>query len=35
MRIPEVMVKGDKFYIARKRQKYEDLTRGENIPSFL
>jgi diaminopimelate decarboxylase len=35
LRIPEVMVKGDKFYIARKRQKYEDLTRGENIPSFL
>jgi len=35
LRIPEVMVKDDKFYIARKRQKYEDLTRGENIPSFL
>jgi len=35
LRIPEVMVKNDKFYIARKRQRYEDLTRGENIPSFL
>jgi len=35
LKIPEVMVKDDKFYIARKRQKYEDLTSGENIPSFL
>lgn len=35
LKIPEVMVKDDKFYVARKRQKYEDLTRGENIPSFL
>jgi len=35
LKIPEVMVKDDKFYVVRKRQKYEDLTRGENIPSFL
>jgi diaminopimelate decarboxylase len=35
LRIPEVMVKGDKFHIARKRQTYADLTRGETIPSFL
>jgi len=35
LKIPEVMVKDDMFYVARKRQKYEDLTRGENIPSFL
>jgi diaminopimelate decarboxylase len=35
LRIPEVMVKDDKFYVVRKRQKYEDLTRDENIPSFL
>jgi len=35
LKIPEVLVKDDKFYVARKRQKYEDLTRGENIPSFL
>ena len=35
LKIPEVMVKDDKFYVARKRQKYEDLTRGEKIPSFL
>ena len=35
LKIPEVMVKDDKFYVIRKRQKYEDLTRGEKIPSFL
>ncbi|RPH52006.1 MAG: diaminopimelate decarboxylase [Desulfobacteraceae bacterium] len=35
LRIPEVMVRDDKFYVVRKRQKYEDLTRDENIPSFL
>ncbi|MBU2623469.1 MAG: diaminopimelate decarboxylase [Proteobacteria bacterium] len=35
LKIPEIMVKDDKFYVARKRQKYEDLTRGEKIPSFL
>jgi len=35
LKIPEVLVKDDKFYVARKRQKYEDLTRGEKIPSFL
>jgi diaminopimelate decarboxylase len=35
LKVPEVMVRDDKFYIARKRQKYEDLTRGENIPPFL
>ncbi|MDP3285060.1 MAG: diaminopimelate decarboxylase, partial [Desulfobacterales bacterium] len=35
LKIPEVLVKDDKFYVTRKRQKYEDLTRGENIPSFL
>lgn len=35
LKVPEVIVKDDKFYIARKRQKYEDLTRGENIPPFL
>jgi diaminopimelate decarboxylase len=35
LRIPEVMVKGDKFHVTRKRQSYADLTRGETIPSFL
>lgn len=35
LKIPEVMVKGDKFHVTRKRQSYADLTRGETIPSFL
>lgn len=35
LKIPEVMVNGDQFQVTRKRQKYEDLTRGEVIPSFL
>lgn len=35
LKIPEVMVNGDKFHVIRKRQKYEDITRGESIPSFL
>ncbi len=35
LKIPEVMVNGDNFQVIRKRQKYEDLTRGEIIPSFL
>ncbi|WP_435548087.1 diaminopimelate decarboxylase [Desulfobacterium sp. N47] len=35
LKLAEVMVNGDKFQVARKRQKYEDLTRGEIIPDFL
>ena len=35
LKIPEVMVNGDQFQVTRKRQKYEELTRGEIIPSFL
>jgi diaminopimelate decarboxylase len=34
-RVPEVMVKGDEFYVVRTRESYEDLTRGESIPPFL
>ena len=34
-RVPEVMVKGDEFYVVRARESYEDLTRGESIPPFL
>lgn len=29
----EVLVDGDKFHIIRKRESYEDLTRGEQIPA--
>ena len=34
-RVCEVMVKGDKFFVIRKRESYEDLIRGESIPEFL
>ena len=34
-RVPEVLVKGNKFYIVKKRETYEDLTRGEKMPQFL
>ena len=35
LRVPEVMVKDDRFYVVRARQTYEDLVAGETIPSFL
>lgn len=35
LRIPEVMVKDDLFYVVRARQEYEDLIAGESIPPFL
>ncbi len=28
---PEVLVKGDEFFVIRTRETYEDLTRGEEI----
>ena len=31
----EVMVKGQAFEVIRARESYEDLTRGEKIPTFL
>jgi len=31
----EVLVKGKAFSVVRKRETYEDLIRGERIPSFL
>ena len=34
-RAAEVMVKEDKFYVIRERERYEDLIRGEIIPDFL
>ncbi|MBE9546334.1 MAG: diaminopimelate decarboxylase, partial [Proteobacteria bacterium] len=34
-RIPEVLVKDDRYYVIRKREKYSDLIRGEEIPEFL
>jgi diaminopimelate decarboxylase len=35
LRVPEVMVAEDRFYVVRTRQTYEDLVAGETIPSFL
>ncbi len=34
-RVPEVMVKGNKFEITKNRETFKDLMRGERIPSFL
>ena len=34
-RVPEIMVKGDSFFVIRKREAFEDLIRGEEIPPFL
>ncbi len=34
-RVPEVLIKGHEVHVIRKREDYEDLTRGETIPSFL
>ncbi len=33
-RVPEVMVHGDQFAVIRARETYEDLIRGENIPTW-
>ncbi len=35
LRVPEVMVKDDLFYVVRARQEYADLIAGESIPPFL
>jgi len=34
-RVPEVLVKGGKFHVIRDRETYDDLVKGERIPSFL
>jgi len=34
-RVPEVMVKGRKFEIVKKRETFKDLLKGERIPKFL
>jgi diaminopimelate decarboxylase len=34
-RAAEVLVKGKNWYVIRKREKVEDLFRGEHIPAFL
>jgi diaminopimelate decarboxylase len=34
-RVPEVLVRDGAFHVIRKREQYEDLIKGEQIPSFL
>ncbi len=34
-RIPEVLVRDDRYYVIRKRESYADLIRGEEIPEFM
>lgn len=34
-RSAEILVKGDKFFVIREREEYQDLIRGESIPPFL
>jgi diaminopimelate decarboxylase len=34
-RVAEAMVKGNKYFITRKREDYADLVKGEVIPGFL
>jgi diaminopimelate decarboxylase len=34
-RAAEVMVKGDRFYIVRQRESWEDLVRNESMPEFI
>lgn len=35
LRVAEVMVKGDEYYVVRERETYNDLTKGEKIPRWL
>ena len=34
-RAAEVLVRGDEFFVVRKRETLKDLIRGEKTPSFL
>lgn len=34
-RVPEVIVKGGKFGVSKKRETFNDLIRGETVPEFL
>jgi hypothetical protein len=33
--VAEVMVKGDRFEVVKKRETYADLVVGEAVPGFL
>jgi diaminopimelate decarboxylase len=34
-RVPEILVRDDRWYVIRKRETWEDLIRGEEIPEFM
>jgi diaminopimelate decarboxylase len=34
-KVPEVLVRGKEFFVVRKRERLNDLVRGESIPEFL
>ncbi len=34
-RIPEILVRDDRYYVIRKRESCEDLIRGEAFPEFM
>jgi diaminopimelate decarboxylase len=34
-RVAEVMVKNNQYHVVKKRETYEDLVKGESIPSFV
>jgi len=34
-RVAEILVRGDKWWVVRKRETYEDLVRGEEVPAEL
>ena len=34
-RVAEVMVKGDQYEVVRKRESYDDLIKGEKVPSWI
>jgi len=34
-RVPEILVRDDRWYVIRKRETWEDLIRGEEIPEYM
>jgi diaminopimelate decarboxylase len=34
-RVPEILVRDDRWHVIRKRETWEDLSRGEEIPEFM
>jgi len=34
-RSAEVMVRGEKYRVVRRRETYQDLVRGERLPDFI